>query len=118
MKKNIKIILSYDGTRFFGWEHQKNKALTIQGKLENVLYRMLIKEEYKDEPFTQLCQTFCNPLDCGPPGSSVHGILGGKILEWVAISSSRVIFPDLQGSPALQVDSLTSEPLGKPKNGI
>ena len=51
MKKNIKIILSYDGTRFFGWEHQKNKALTIQGKLENVLYRMLIKEEYKDEPF-------------------------------------------------------------------
>ena len=51
MKKNIKIILSYDGTRFFGWEHQKNKALTIQGKLENVLYRMLIKEKYKDESF-------------------------------------------------------------------
>ena len=51
MKKNIKIILSYDGTRFFGWEHQKNKTLTIQGKLENVLYRMLIKEKYKDESF-------------------------------------------------------------------
>lgn len=48
MKKNIKIIISYDGTRFFGWEHQKNKVLTIQGKLENVLYRMLISERYKD----------------------------------------------------------------------
>ena len=33
--------------------------------------------------------TLCNPMDCGPPGSSVHGILQAKILEWVAISSSR-----------------------------
>ena len=31
----------------------------------------------------------CNPMDCSPPGSSVHGILQAKILEWVAISFSR-----------------------------
>ena len=31
---------------------------------------------------------FCNPLDCSPPGSSVHGILQARILEWVAISFS------------------------------
>ena len=31
----------------------------------------------------------CNPMDCRPPGSSVHGILQARILEWVAISSSR-----------------------------
>ena len=31
----------------------------------------------------------CNPLDCSPPGSSVHGILQARILEWVAISFSR-----------------------------
>ena len=37
----------------------------------------------------QLCQTLCDPMDCGPPGSSVHGILQARILEWVAISSSR-----------------------------
>ena len=37
----------------------------------------------------QLRSTFCDPLDCSPPGSSVHGILQARILEWVAISSSR-----------------------------
>ena len=32
----------------------------------------------------QLCQTLCNPMDCSPPGSSVHEILQARILEWVA----------------------------------
>ena len=36
----------------------------------------------------QLCLTLCDPIDCSPPGSSVHGILQAKTLEWVAISSS------------------------------
>ena len=35
------------------------------------------------------CLTLCDPVDCNPPGSSVHGIFQAKILEWVAISSSR-----------------------------
>ena len=38
---------------------------------------------------TQLCLTLCDPMDCSPPGYSVHGILQARILEWVAISSSR-----------------------------
>ena len=38
---------------------------------------------------TQLCPTICNPMDCTPPGCSVRGILQTRILEWVAISSSR-----------------------------
>ena len=37
----------------------------------------------------QSCPTLCDPMDCSPPGSSVHGILQARILEWVAISSSR-----------------------------
>ena len=37
----------------------------------------------------QSCLTLCNPMDCSPSGSSVHGILQARILEWVAISSSR-----------------------------
>ena len=37
----------------------------------------------------QLCRTLCNCMDCSPPGSSVHGISQLRILEWVAISSSR-----------------------------
>ena len=37
----------------------------------------------------QSCPTLCNTVDCSPPGSSAHGILQARILEWVAISSSR-----------------------------
>ena len=59
---------------------------------------------------------FVTLLDCSPPGSSVYGISQARILEWGAISSSRGssdpgIEPE---SPALQVDSLSAEPLGSP----
>ena len=37
----------------------------------------------------QLCPTVCDTLDCSPPGYSVHGILQARILEWVAIPSSK-----------------------------
>lgn len=39
MNKNYKMIISYDGSRYFGWEHQPNRE-TVQGKLETVLFRM------------------------------------------------------------------------------
>ena len=37
----------------------------------------------------QSCLTLCDPMDCSPPGSSVHGIFQARVLEWVAISFSR-----------------------------
>ena len=37
----------------------------------------------------QSSPTFCDPVDCSPPGSSVHGILQERILEWTAIPFSR-----------------------------
>ena len=37
----------------------------------------------------QSCPTLCDPLDCSPPGASVHGIFQARILEWVAMPSSR-----------------------------
>ena len=37
----------------------------------------------------QSCPTLCDPTDCSPPGSSVHGILQARILEWAAMPSSR-----------------------------
>ena len=66
----------------------------------------------------QSCLTLCDPMDCSPPGSSVHGILQARILEWVAISSSR-------GHGSSQPKEwtpisctagrfFTTEPLGKP----
>ena len=37
----------------------------------------------------QLCPTLCDPVDCNPPGSFIHGILQARILEWVAIPFLR-----------------------------
>ena len=64
----------------------------------------------------QSCLTLCDPVDCSPPGSSVHGILQVRIPEWVAVSFSRDLpNPGIEpGSPALQADALSSEPPGKP----
>ena len=39
--------------------------------------------------YVQLHLTLCDPMDCSPPGSSVHGILQARMLEWVAIFYSR-----------------------------
>ena len=66
----------------------------------------------------QSCLTLCDPVDCSLPGSSVHGILQARTLEWVAISFSRgSSWPRIEpGYPALQADALTSEPPGKPPN--
>ena len=69
---------------------------------------------------TQSCLTLCNPLDCSPPGSSVHGIFQARTLEWVAISSARGsswprdwTLPPL--SPALAARFFTTDPPGKPQ---
>ena len=61
----------------------------------------------------QSCPTLCDPMDCCLPGSSIHGISQARILEWVAISSSRgSLLPS--ASPALAGTFSTAEPPGKP----
>ena len=49
------------------------------------------RESERDDPgeVAQSCPTLCDPIDCSPPGSSVHGIFQARVLEWVAISFSR-----------------------------
>ena len=54
----------------------------------------------------QLCLTLCNPMDCNPPGSPVHGILQARIPEWVAIPSYRE-----SSSPGIESASLMSPAL-------
>ena len=58
-------------------------------------------------------------MDCSPPGYSVCGISQAIMLEWVAIPSPGYLpNPGIEPrSPALQVDSLPSEPTGKPTSG-
>ena len=67
---------------------------------------------------SQLCLILCDLTDCSPSGSSVHGILKARILEWVAISFSRVMDMSLsktpgdsegQGSPWIHKKSSTTE---------
>ena len=38
------------------------------------------------------CPTLCDPMDCIPPGSSIHGILQARVLEWAAIPFSREVY--------------------------
>ena len=50
---------------------------------------LLLNHFESESEVAQSCLTLCDPVDCSPPGSSVHGILQARILKWVAISSSR-----------------------------
>ena len=62
---------------------------------------------------SQLRLTLCSPMDCSQPESSVHGILQARILEWVAMPSSRRSSPTQGSNPGLpQADS---EPPRKPQ---
>ena len=63
----------------------------------------------------QSCLTLCDPMDCSPPGSSVHGISMAKILEWVAISFSRESSQSRDWTHLFCIGSgfFITEPLGK-----
>ena len=50
---------------------------------------------------TQYCLTLCDPADCSPPGSSVHGNLQTRILEWVSHSFHQGIFMTQGSNPSL-----------------
>ena len=67
----------------------------------------------------QSCLTLCDPMDCSLPGSSVHGIPQARTLEWVAFPPPGDLpDPGIEPvSPELQVDSLPTEPPGKPQVG-
>ena len=48
---------------------------------------------------TQLCLTLCDKMDCSSPDSSIHGTFQTRILDWVAMPSSRGIFPTQGSNP-------------------
>ena len=59
-------------------------------KVEEILRNFSRLMETKSKKVKSLSRVqLCNPVDCSPPGSSVHGILQARVLEWVAISFSR-----------------------------
>ena len=67
--------------------------------------------------FAQSCPALGDPMDCSPPGSSVHRILQARILERLADCLLQGNLPDPgmeAGSPALQANPFLSEPPSKP----
>ena len=68
---------------------------------------------------TKLCPSLCDPIYCGLPASSSHGVFQSRILEWIAFLPPGDL-PDLgielvsPASPALQADSLPQRLLGNP----
>ena len=67
--------------------HEKNKHILNIRKLYLllcILYIMFVCST------VQLCPTLWDPMDCAPPGSTVHRIFQARIVEWIAISYTRV----------------------------
>ena len=108
----LKFVLSF----FFNKLYQ-SKALCIP--LQSFLFSNQCIKRCMCVKSLQPCLTLCNPMDCSPPGSSVHGILQARILEWVAMPSSRELpHPGIKlaslAAPALQADSLLLSHQGSP----
>ena len=73
-------------------ENTSNKSLTLFSSLSlshTHTYMDTCVYVYVKVLVAPSCPTLCNPMDCSPPGSSVHGISQARILEWVAMSFSR-----------------------------
>ena len=89
-----------------------------------LVFREFKSNEARDHSWDKLlqcCLTLCDPMEYSAPGSSVHGILQSRILQWVALSSFRgssqpgikLVSP---AAPALQADSLPPSHRGSPLN--
>ena len=69
--------------------HPQEKEMQKAKWLSEEALQIAVNRRESESEVAQLCPTLCDPMDCSPPGSSIHGILQARILEWVAISFSR-----------------------------
>ena len=85
---------------------------------ESRAYKLCQPPSVQLSSVSQSCLTLCNPMECGTPGSSVHGIFQARILDWVVISYSgdlpdQGVKPTSLTSPTLGGGFLTTMPPGK-----
>ena len=85
-----------------------------------LLQCMKVKSESEG---AQSCPMLSDPMDCSPPGSSVHGIFQARVLEWCAIAFSIVMvsggyFPAVVCGPLIAVASLAAESMGSRPMGF
>ena len=90
--------------------HQAPPSLDSPGKNTGVGCHFLLQcmKVKSQSEVTQLCPTPSDPMDCSPPGSSVHGIFQAGVLEWGAIAFSWVCvltssYSDVSGSGPTQM---------------
>ena len=69
--------------------HMRRCLIVSKLKIKAILIHHFTPTAAAAAKSLQSCLTLCNPMDCSPPASSVHGIFQARILEWAAISSSR-----------------------------
>ena len=67
--------------------HRYRDDTTLMAESEEELKGLLMKVKSQSE-VAQSCPTLRNPMDCSPPGSSIHGIFQARVLEWGAIAFS------------------------------
>ena len=65
------------------------------GKNTEVGYHFLLQCMKVKSEVTQSCPTLSNPMDCSPPGCSIHGIFQARVLEWGAIAFSMEILAEV-----------------------
>ena len=80
----------------------RSGAVSLRMELK-VLLKCMHRHNVSCVKSLQSCLTLCDPMDCSPPGSSVHGILQARILEWVAMPP-----PGGLPNPGIEPVSLTS----------
>ena len=83
----------------FHWSQRVNHPYShwpklLQGWLWHFNWKYCTTSVIQVSEVTQLCLTLCDPMDYSLPVSSVHGIFQAIVLEWIAISFSRGIFPN------------------------
>ena len=90
-----------------------------QSFLRLSIHLLSLIQQCVDAQLLQSCLTLGGSKDCNPPGFSVHDILQARILAWIACVPPGDL-PDsgIKPTSALQVDSLTAEPLGKASNHV
>ena len=84
-----------------------NKAVIHEGKIRNILSMCVCS-------VAQQCPSFCEPLNCSPLGSSIHGIFQARVLEQVVILDPQTE-PVSLASPELPGGFFTTAPPGKPQ---
>lgn len=81
MERNFKLVISYDGTRYYGWERQPDTDMTVQGKLETVLTRMCLEEHEE--------AVFFNKADVIAAGRTDAGVHARAMVASVKLNTDK-----------------------------